>query len=86
MSKGLLAAIMLGAAVVDPLMGGDFGRVNPTVVNINGVLLPEARQLKELFAGITKPIHRVDLTLLGDDLNLAGIKRFTLTLNSTVHL
>jgi hypothetical protein len=71
---------------VDLLVGGDFGRVNPTVININGVLQPEARHLKEVFAGVTKPIHRVDLTLLGDDLNLAGIKRFTLTLNSTVHL
>jgi len=68
------------------LGGGTFGRVNPAVVNVNGLLLSEAKHLNELFAGITKPVHRVDLSLLADELDLAGSKRFTVTLSATLHL
>jgi hypothetical protein len=68
------------------LLGGSLGHVNPTVININGVLLPESRHLAEVFGGVTKPLHRVDLTLLADSIDLQGIERLTLTLNITVHL
>jgi hypothetical protein len=71
---------------VNLLAGGSFGQVNPVVLNVAGVLHPEARHLKEGFVGVTAPLSRVELTLLADDTDLAGIKRFTVTLNMTVHL
>jgi hypothetical protein len=61
------------------------GHVTPAVINIDGVLVAEAHHLSEAFLGVTKSVSRVDLTLLGDDLDLAGIKRMTLTLSITVH-
>ncbi len=68
------------------IAGGSLGRVTPAVINIQGILLVEARHLSEVFLGVTKTIAHVDLTLLGDDQDLEGIKRVTLTLNITVHL
>ncbi len=67
------------------LGGASIGRVTPAVVNLVGVLQPQAEHLSEPFLGVTKSIKRVDLTLLGDDFNLAGIRHFTLTLNCVVH-
>lgn len=66
--------------------GGSVGYVTPAVVNIEGVLLAQARHLSEVFLGVTKPIAHVDLSFLGDDLDLERIKRVTFTLNITVHL
>jgi hypothetical protein len=68
------------------IAGGSLGRVTPAVINIQGLLLTESRHLSEVFLGVTKTIAHVDLTLLGDDQDLEGIKRVTLTLNLTVHL
>jgi len=68
------------------LAGGDLGRVSPAVININGVLTAQARHLDEVFFGFTKPLNRIDLTLLADRIDLAGIYRLTLTLDCTVHL
>jgi hypothetical protein len=68
------------------IVGGSYGRVTPAVINIQGVLLVEARHLSEIFLGVTKTIAHVDLTLLGDDQDLEGIKRVTVTLNMTIHL
>jgi hypothetical protein len=68
------------------LAGGSVGRVNPAVVNIEGILEAEARHLNEVFAGATKRLGRVELTLLGDELDLAGSKRLTISLTATLHL
>jgi hypothetical protein len=68
------------------IAGGTLGRVTPAVINIQGILLVESRHLSEVFLGFTKTIAHVDLTLLGDNQDLEGIKRATLTLNVTVHL
>jgi hypothetical protein len=68
------------------LAGGDLGRVSPAVININGVLTPQARHLDEAFFGITKLFERFDLTLLADNIELAGIRHITVTLDCTVHL
>jgi len=68
------------------LAGGTFGRVNPAVINVNGLLLSEAKHLAEVFAGVTKPLHRIDLSLLADEIDLPGSKRFTVTLTATLHL
>ena len=81
-----LARIDFYSRRVNLLAGGSVGQVNPVVLNVAGVLRPEARHLKEGFAGITAPLSKVDLTLLADYTDLAGIKRFTATLNITVHL
>jgi hypothetical protein len=81
-----LARIDFYGPGVNLLAGGSVGRVSPAVLSVNGVLQPQARHLKEGFFGITAPLPRVDLTLLADDIDLAGIKRFTVTLNMTVHL
>ncbi len=69
----------------DLLGGGSVGRVAPAVLDINGVLLAQAKPLTEVFFGVTKPLARVDLTLLGDQIDLSGIKRTTVTLTATVH-
>jgi len=71
---------------VNLIAGGDLGRVSPTVLNINGVLTSQARHLKEEFGGISKPFKRFELTLLGDKIDLAGVSRFTLTLNCSIPL
>lgn len=68
------------------IAGGTVGHVTPAVINIQGLLLVQARHLSEVFLGVTKTIRHVDLTLLGDDQDLEGIKRVTVTLNITVHL
>ena len=68
------------------LGGASIGRVTPAVVNLAGVLAPQAKHLSEPFIGISKSLQRVELTLLGDDLYLAGIRHVTITLNCLVHL
>lgn len=68
------------------LGGASVGRVTPAVVNLAGVLQQAAKHLSEPFLGVTKSIQRVDVTVLADDLRLAGITHFTLTLNCLLHL
>jgi hypothetical protein len=84
-SYGLARVDVLGPGY-SVIAGGDLGHVNPAVINIQGLFLVESRHLSEVFLGFTKNIAHVDLTLLGDDQDLEGIKRVTLTLNITVHL
>jgi hypothetical protein len=68
------------------VLGGDAGHVSPAVLDIQGILLPQARRLSEEFIGITKPTRHVDVSLLGDRIDLQGIVRLTVTLTVTVHL
>ena len=68
------------------LGGASIGRVTPAVVNLAGVLTPQAKHLSEPFVGVSKSIAHLEFTLLGDDLNLAGIRHLTMTLNCLVHL
>ena len=84
-SYGLARVDILGRGY-SFIAGGSLGRVTPAVINIQGILLVQARHLSEVFLGVTKTISHVDLTLLGDDQDLEGIKRVTVTLNITVHL
>lgn len=74
------------SAPIQFVVGGDFGHVAPAVLDIQGILLPQARRLTEEFVGITKPTRHVDLSLLADRIDLQGIVRLTLTLTATVHL
>jgi hypothetical protein len=81
-----LARVDIYTPVVNLIAGGDVGRVNPTVINIDGVLTSQARHLNEVFGGVTKPLKRFDVTLLADNIDLAGINRFTVTLSFSVPL
>lgn len=81
-----LARVDLFGPGYSVIAGGSLGRVTPAVINIQGLLLVESRHLSEVFLGFTKTIAHLDFTLLGDDQDLEGIKRLTLTLNITVHL
>jgi hypothetical protein len=74
------------SAPIQVFVGGDAGHVAPAVLDIEGVLLPQARRLTEVFVGFTKPTRRVDVSLLGDRMDLSGIVRLTVTLTATVHL
>jgi hypothetical protein len=68
------------------LVGAALGHTAPAVVNVQGASLPPVPQQREAFLGLSKPFGRVELLLLGDYLKLADSKRFTLTLNCTIHL
>ena len=81
-----LARIDILSGPIQFVVGGDFGHVAPAVLDIQGILLPQARRLSEEFVGITKPTRHVDLSLLADRIDLQGIVRLTLTLTATVHL
>jgi hypothetical protein len=74
------------SAPIQVFVGGDTGHVAPAVLDIEGILLPEARHLTEVFVGFTKPSRRVDFSLLADRIDLTGIARLTITLTATVHL
>jgi hypothetical protein len=81
-----LGRVDIYTPAVNLIVGGDIGRVSPAVINLNGVLTSQARHLSEVFAGVTKPLKSVDLTLLADKIDLAGINRFTVTLSFSVRL
>lgn len=80
-----LARIDIISRPVQFVLGGDFGHVSPSVLDIQGILLPVARPLSEEFVGVTRPSQHVDLSLLADRIDLQGIVRVTLTLTATVH-
>jgi hypothetical protein len=68
------------------ILGGAAGQASPVVFEkLTGVRTP-GQTLKEGFVGITKPLPRVDVTLLGDYLRLNEEDRITVTLNAIVHL
>jgi hypothetical protein len=47
--------------------------------------LPGGR-LRELFAGLSKPLGRTELLLVGDYIKLAGTTRVSITAALTLHL
>jgi hypothetical protein len=63
------------------LAGGAFGQASPAVVNLQTGIAQPGSTLKEVFLGASKPLARSEVTLVADYLDLAGIKRATLTLN-----
>jgi len=81
-----LARIDFLSAPIQLFAGADYGHVAPAVLDIEGILLPEARRLTEVFAGLTKPTHHLAISLLADRIDLQGIERLTVTLTATVHL
>ena len=71
---------------LDVLAGGAVGRIAPAVVNLQGAVQPGAKQMREVFVGVTQGYRRADWMLLADYLDVSGSKRVTLTLNCTVHM
>jgi hypothetical protein len=75
-------------ARINLFAGVAFGQAAPAVLNLQtGIVLP-GRQLKEGYIGISKPLPRLrsELTLVGDYLDLSGVKRATVTLNYVFHV
>ena len=68
------------------LVGGAYGPVAPSILNLVGQVLAPSPTLKEGFIGAGKSFGRTDLQLIGDYQDLEGFKRTTITLNCTVHL
>ena len=68
------------------IVGGAGGKATPAVVNIQTGVVSPGLTLREAFVGVSKPFSNVDLTLLGDYLDLADTERVTVTLNFIVHL
>jgi len=71
---------------LDILAGGAVGRIAPAVVNLQGAVQPGAKQMREVFVGVSQGYSRADWMLLADYLDVSGSKRITLTLNCTVHM
>ena len=80
-----LARIDIITSPIQFVLGGDFGHVSPSVLDIQGILLPQARRLSEEFVGLTTPTQHADFSLLADRIDLQGVVRLTLTLTATVH-
>jgi hypothetical protein len=68
------------------LAGGAWGPVSPVVINLFTGALGPGPPLREEFLGIGKSFGRTDWQLLGDFQDLEGFKRWTMTLNCTLHL
>jgi hypothetical protein len=62
------------------LVGGAFGQATPAVVNLQTGIAQPGSTLREVFVGASKTLARSEVTLVADHLELAGIKRETLTL------
>jgi len=64
------------------LAGGAFGQGAPAVFNLQTLVVePGSGRLKEGFLGISKSFSRGDLSLVGDYLDLSGVRRVTLTVS-----
>jgi hypothetical protein len=75
-------------ATLNFLGGVAFGQASPAVVNLQtGIVIP-GNQLKEGYIGVSKPLPRFrgELVLVGDYLDLSGIKRATVTLSYIFHV
>jgi hypothetical protein len=82
-----LARVDFYSSFVNLLAGGSIGRVNPVVLNIDGIFeATQTRHLDEEFAGLGKLFGRCDLMLLADEIDLQGSHHFIGTLAVTLHL
>jgi hypothetical protein len=81
-----LARVDFLSAPIRLLAGASFGHVSPAVLDIEGIQRPQAQQLREYFVGVTRPSRLVDISLLGDRIDLATLRRYTVTLTATLHL
>ncbi len=79
-----------GSLPFNLFVGGAGGQAAPAVFNLQTGLVQPGRTMLALFAGLTKPFSRAELTLVGDYLNLSGkpsdTERLTLTLSCAIYL
>jgi hypothetical protein len=75
-------------ATVNLLAGVSWGPTSPVVFNLPTGLVSQVRQLKEGYIGASKPFPKVrgELTVVADYLDLAGIKKASLTLSYIFHV
>lgn len=71
---------------VNCLAGAAFGTASPAVVNLETGFVQPGKRLNEGFVGVSKPLSRGKLTLVADYLDLAGIRRSTLTVSYIMDL
>lgn len=81
-----LARVDLYSKVMNLILGGSIGRVNPVVLSIDGLLQGETLHSNEVFAGIGKRVGAFEVSLLGDYIDLEGNKHFIGTLTGTWYL
>jgi hypothetical protein len=75
-------------AKVNLLGGGAWGPTSPVVFDLPSGLVSQVRQLKEGYVGASKPCPKLhsELTIVADYLDLAGIKKASLTINYIFHI
>jgi hypothetical protein len=76
--------------IVNAFVGGARGHAAPAVINFQTHLLGSSPKYREGYLGLSKPYRRVELTVLGDYLNLSNYgvssRRWTVSVICTVHL
>ena len=69
------------------LFGAAFGEAAPSVVNLQpGLPTPDGTSLRQVFAGVSKPLTRGELLAVVDHLELGGSERTTLTISYAIPL
>jgi hypothetical protein len=68
------------------LAGAAFGTASPAVLNLETGVVQPGKRLNEGFVGFSTPLSRGKLTLVADYLDLAGIRRASLTLSYILDL
>ena len=85
-----LTAVRLDSywATVNLFGGASWGPTSPVVFNLPSGLVSQVRQLKEGYVGVSKPFPKIrgELTAVADYLDLAGIKKATLTVSYIFHI
>jgi hypothetical protein len=73
-------------ARVSWLVGGAFGPTSPAVLNLETGLVQPGKRLGEGYLGLSTPLSHGKLTLVADYQDVAGFRRFMLTLNYLLDL
>jgi hypothetical protein len=69
------------------VFGAAFGEAAPSVVNLQpGLTVPDGSSLRQIFAGVSKPLGRGELLGVADFLELGGSERATLTISYAIPL
>jgi hypothetical protein len=69
------------STAVNLLAGGAFGTASPAVLNLETGVIQPGKRLNEGFLGCATPLSNGKLTVVGDYLDLGGIRRVTLTVS-----
>jgi len=75
-------------ATVNVFGGASWGPTSPVVFNLPSGLVSQVRQLKEGYVGVSKPFPKIrgELIAVADYLDLAGIKKASLTVSYIFHI